>query len=504
MERIALQLQKRLVNLNGGDIVSILSVIVLISTVLFSFLHAVWNPYWTDGDELHYMLMTQSIILDGDLNMGNNYVQQDYLEHHGTPIEGTHTVRSPVDGSLRSWHEPGVSILMVPGYMLGGMTGGRVFLWLINTISIMTLYYIVAREIFEVDFATTCYSLAIIVISFPILVYSQYGYADMITGVLWLLISVLGYFIFVNYRDTSKIAVYSIAASSIAGIGIFFHQKMFIAYALTLLSIAAVLLVKYYKMDILKCLRDSNVYRLGIILLTPFLLFVAAKSILMYRWFGSFSPNIAYDLAVVEFGLELEADIINNFLGILFDSGKGIFIFTPLLLVVASYLLWLFMNKVYVSLIFIVPPLLYVLIQTLFPVWFSWGPPNRYFIIPLLLFLSAVPVLIDKLFKTTLGQIVLCVTFAVSAFISFSVFFLLNGGYPSYFAYNKVYELYADFVPFLPDTMPLYIDLFNEVNLWQYTKAVIVLLFIILLNVYLGGFYPRIWNKIKPAESMNT
>jgi hypothetical protein len=76
-----------------------------------------------DGDEPYYLLMTESLVRDHDLDLTNQYRdiahsdvgRPDLLPQTGDP-------RGP-RGEQYSRHEPFLPILLTPGYMLGGLPG---------------------------------------------------------------------------------------------------------------------------------------------------------------------------------------------------------------------------------------------------------------------------------------------------------------------------------------------------------------------------------------------
>jgi len=76
-----------------------------------------------DGDEPYYLLMTESLVRDHDLDLTNQYRDQahsdtgrtDLLPQPGDP-RGPH-------GEQYSRHEPFLPILLMPGYALGGLPG---------------------------------------------------------------------------------------------------------------------------------------------------------------------------------------------------------------------------------------------------------------------------------------------------------------------------------------------------------------------------------------------
>lgn len=76
------------------------------------------------GDEPHYLLATQSLLADGDLDLANNYDAGDYRAYYPGLLEPRH-VALGVLAQQFSFHGPGVSVLVVPGFALAGAAGAR-------------------------------------------------------------------------------------------------------------------------------------------------------------------------------------------------------------------------------------------------------------------------------------------------------------------------------------------------------------------------------------------
>lgn len=74
------------------------------------------------GDEPHYLVMTQSLLLDGDLQIENNHRRGDYFGYYMWEF-GPHYVRRGVDGQIYSHHMPGISAIVLPGFALAGYPG---------------------------------------------------------------------------------------------------------------------------------------------------------------------------------------------------------------------------------------------------------------------------------------------------------------------------------------------------------------------------------------------
>jgi hypothetical protein len=83
------------------------------------------------GDEPHYLVITQSLLHDRDLNVENNYAQGDYREYYGGPLSPDFRVRGR-HGELYSIHAPGIPALVLPAYAIGGYHAVVAFLILIS------------------------------------------------------------------------------------------------------------------------------------------------------------------------------------------------------------------------------------------------------------------------------------------------------------------------------------------------------------------------------------
>jgi hypothetical protein len=101
-----------------------------VACVIFS--AAAWQvaPSVPGGDEPHYLVITQSLLYDGDLEIGNNHTRGDYLAYYNGPLNPDFRVRGR-DGGIYSIHAPGVSALVAPAFAIGGYRGVVVFLVLL-------------------------------------------------------------------------------------------------------------------------------------------------------------------------------------------------------------------------------------------------------------------------------------------------------------------------------------------------------------------------------------
>ena len=94
-----------------------------------------WSGVGLSGDEPHYLLITESLVRDGDLRVANNYFQEDYLRFYRGKI-GPHLAA----GTPYSIHGIGLPLLAFPGYALAGTAGVTVTLAFMGALIWRALY----------------------------------------------------------------------------------------------------------------------------------------------------------------------------------------------------------------------------------------------------------------------------------------------------------------------------------------------------------------------------
>jgi len=98
------------------------------------------------GDEPYYLLTTQSLLADGDLDLRNQYAAKSYKSFFDHPNDLWHqSVPKPGDGRLLSPHNPGLSILVLPGFAIGGLAGAQTQLLLLAAAAMALAFALAAR-----------------------------------------------------------------------------------------------------------------------------------------------------------------------------------------------------------------------------------------------------------------------------------------------------------------------------------------------------------------------
>ncbi len=83
---------------------------------LFTWTLTTHGKYSASGDEPHYLMIAHSIVVDHDMDVGNNYAQDDgrFFGHGGLDM-GLHAVPAR-NGRLRPIHNVGLAVALVPVY----------------------------------------------------------------------------------------------------------------------------------------------------------------------------------------------------------------------------------------------------------------------------------------------------------------------------------------------------------------------------------------------------
>src|SRR5947208_6963652 len=85
---------------------------------LFTWTLTTHGKFSASGDEPHYLMIAQSIVADHDIDLANNYAQNDgRLFGHDGLAAGLHALPSRT-GRLRPIHDIGLAVAIVPAYLV--------------------------------------------------------------------------------------------------------------------------------------------------------------------------------------------------------------------------------------------------------------------------------------------------------------------------------------------------------------------------------------------------
>ena len=99
------------------------------------------------GDEPFYLLTTQSLIQDRDLDLKNQYEAKSYESFFDHPKGLWRQSVSLEDGKLLSPHNPGLSVLLIPGFLAGGLIGAQLQMIILTALTFGFMYLLLTSII---------------------------------------------------------------------------------------------------------------------------------------------------------------------------------------------------------------------------------------------------------------------------------------------------------------------------------------------------------------------
>jgi hypothetical protein len=289
------------------------------------------------GDEPHYLLITESLLADGDLNLANNYRNKDYLKFYPGDLEPHAYPGRKGERYLYSKHQPALSALVAPFYFLGEKLGSfvlsrgenadqeRKIIVFFSRLPVCFLAAFLSLAFFlfvwEMTRKRNTAILSWLVFSFcpPLLFYSHLLYPEIPVALILLLISL----------QTIQKKNFSPRTLLGAGIGIGLLPWCGIKYIVlagTMTLILSVLLLRKPERDIKRAFA----------LFGPIFLSAGLYLALLLHLYGNLSPQTVYLGATPEGSLPLSRfmasdflDFLSRLLGYLFDQRAGLFIIAP-------------------------------------------------------------------------------------------------------------------------------------------------------------------------------
>ncbi|RHX92563.1 hypothetical protein [Leptospira stimsonii] len=137
------------------------------------------------GDEPHYLIISESILRDSDVDLKNNYEEDAITKQILGPTDvENHTI--PKNGKLYSVHPIGTSWLVLTGYALSGVSGSRIFLALLT--GLLPFAFFGIGRMFHLDRGESALLSLLYSISLPFPMVAGQIFPDLPSGILFLFI----------------------------------------------------------------------------------------------------------------------------------------------------------------------------------------------------------------------------------------------------------------------------------------------------------------------------
>jgi hypothetical protein len=132
----------------------------------------------TTGDEQHYLITARSLVLDGDLDLANDYASRERtLAVANSFPQAPHAFRYGDSDALVTWHGLALSIVLAPFVAIGGVEGARIAMILVAAILAQQLLGLL-RQLGIARAAFRWLAWAAVVACLPVLVFSNQIYPE--------------------------------------------------------------------------------------------------------------------------------------------------------------------------------------------------------------------------------------------------------------------------------------------------------------------------------------
>jgi hypothetical protein len=340
----------------GVVAVAILATLAVASWLLVARLH-VAAPY--AGDEPHYLIVTNSLILDGDADVKNDYFLRRYLHYYPALIDPhvNTTIFKPDSPHWYSWHGIGLSALLVPAVWAGGTRGATMTMVGVAAL-VLLLAFLWARR-FTGESLYALVATAALAVSPFFLGLEGRIFGDLVTAAV-----LLGCLLLL---ETARPRPWQLVLLGVlVGLSPWIHFKDAQPFG----AVAAIAIVQVGRSSAGRA-RLRNLALLG----TPILVSVVGYELNVRDWYGSWLP-----WRMVPPGRELFAmSPARGLAAASFDSAYGLLANNPaLLLVLAGLPIWLVRApKAFLRLSLVVGST--ILVQATFNDWMAgYTPPGRY------------------------------------------------------------------------------------------------------------------------------
>jgi hypothetical protein len=472
---------------------------VFVSALLIFVMLAPWYTLTLtpSADEVHYTLLTYSLIHDHDFDLANNYANNDFAEQWPplTPevirgygvaqrekagIEAVkrepHVVTN-FRGKKLLWHDIGIPFLLIPGYALGKRLGVVLTLAIVGALAALALLDVAL--LLGASTAAAIVTAMVFTFTPPLYLYCQIAFPEIFgaAGILWIARCFLQY---KQKPDPSQVLMAGIITAVLPWICIRFWVlagPLFVVFCVYLLS------RQWRKWSLVL----KNLALLG----CPSLASLAVFAWFDHRYFNTYLPNAGYRIVVSVLPQFFSKPYL-GFLGMLFDRTYGLLPTAPLYVAGVAGLLVLFRRDRWAAAALALPCFGYIGFMSFSQFWAGgWSPPGRYVIAAVALLLPAVALVLNRrsrwiLLLPAVWTLVVDVIFTMDSFARWPSIF--KGYYGS-----GLIDFLEDWMPLPHISQPLgiYPSMLRNVGAAQYAAACSWLLVYALIAIWLAKLVPQ-------------
>lgn len=338
------------------------------------------------GDEPHYLVITHSLLVDHDLDIGNNHAQRDYRDFFPGELKPDFLARGRHE-EIYSIHAPGLPALLVPAYALAGAPGAVVEMALLAALTAVAVFDLTGASLL---------STFLITLTVPFMPHAWLIYPEIPAA---LIVARAALWIRQPEPALARLALRGVAL----GLLPWLHTKFVV---------------------LLAPLALFNAWRLRPRprALAAFLLPIAAVDAgwlyTFYRLYGVFDPQAPYGQYARLY--VRVANIPRSVIGLLFDQKFGLLVYCPAYALAIVGLWWMFRDRkerAFIAALAVTAAAFVASTARLYMWWGGSSAPAR-FLVPILpLAAVLIPIAVERL-SGPLGRAFVIVTAAASFLVA--------------------------------------------------------------------------------------
>jgi hypothetical protein len=415
-----------------------------IALVVFSV--AAWRvaPNVPGGDEPHYLVITQSLLHDGDLKIENNHRRGEYRTYFAGELRPDFLKRGQ-NGEIYSIHAPGLPAVLAPAFALAGYPGVVAWLVLVSALGSALAWHLAWLQTRRTEAAW--FGWAAVTLGVTAVFHSFSIYPDGLGGVLTL----TGVWALMRAEADERTRTWFLHGAALALLP-WLHSR----FALLAGTLGVLILLRLW-------FTPDRVRKA--------MAFVTVPAVSCAGWLGYFAviygiadPSAPYG----EGQIGSAAYIADGLAGLFFDQRFGLLTYAPVLVFAAAGFA-VMRNRLAVELLLVIVP--YLIVVTNFRMWWAgWSAPAR-FAVPILLLLAIPAAKAWTALRRRGTGVIALGALALTILTTFAVVFIEHGS----LAYNVRTEpslwarwiaRNADLVRALPAWSVREAELFQDIAIW--------------------------------------
>ncbi len=311
------------------------------------------------GDQVHYLIMSNSLLQDGDFDLKNDHELERYKSYHPDKLD-THIPTRQFNQDSPKWyslHNPGLPIILSPFVATLGYKGAIIVMVFIAILLLLLTYF--WTEKVTGNKKASFFACAILFSSFFYLSLAGYIFPNLLIAAI-----TLGALLILENKNRPIWQLFLLGA--LLGIGPWIHVK-------TLLSFATIGLIAIIQILKIKKTWRNKLSELSI-LIVPALILIALFEWKLYEWYGVIFPNQTFAGDIL-----FSISPFKSLAAILFDATKGLFINNPaLILILLGLPLWFKQNRWQLFRVILILGPGFILQLSFLDWWGGWSPSGRY------------------------------------------------------------------------------------------------------------------------------